>query len=102
MMSALMRITISEFCEREGLSQGTVVELVEYDIARPLNKDSTSAWQFDANAVHWMKRAIRLQRDLELDWVTVAAMIDLLRQREKLLQENKNLRSQLDRFLASE
>ncbi|EED34941.1 conserved hypothetical protein [Luminiphilus syltensis NOR5-1B] len=102
MMSTLVRITVSEFCEQEGLSRRTVAELVECDVARPLNEGSAADWQFDATGVHWMKRAIRLQRDFELDWVTVATMIDLLRQRERLLKENQNLRRQLGRFLKSE
>jgi chaperone modulatory protein CbpM len=102
MMSTLVRITVSEICEQEGLSAGTVSQLVEFEIARPLAGSSTADWQFDATGAHWMKRAVRLQRDLEIDWVTVATLIDLLRERERLLKENQCLRQRLERFLLSE
>jgi chaperone modulatory protein CbpM len=100
MMSTLVHITVSEICEQEGLSTAAVSQLVEYEIAQPLAGSSVSDWQFDATGAHWMKRAVRLQRDLDIDWITVAAMIDLLRQRDDLVRENQCLRQQLERFLA--
>ena len=59
-------------------------------------------WSFDAGSAHWMQRAIRLHRDLEIDWVAVAMLIDLLREREKLHRENRALRQRLGRFLSEE
>jgi chaperone modulatory protein CbpM len=102
MMSTFVRVTVREICEQEGLSQTTLSQLVEYEIARPLAGSSADDWQFDATGAHWMKRAVRLRRDLDIDWVTVAVLIDLLRQREELVQENQCLRQQLERFLAPE
>jgi chaperone modulatory protein CbpM len=102
MMATFVRVTVSEICEKEGLSRTTLSELVEYEIARPLAGSSAEDWQFDATGAHWMKRAARLRRDLDIDWITVAAIIDLLRQREELAQENQCLRQQLERFLAPE
>ena len=56
----------------------------------------------DATNAQWMQRAIRLQRDLDIDWVAVAMLIDLLREREQLSYENRILRQRLERFLAED
>ena len=102
MKSTVMRITVSELCKREGLSHSVLVEMVHSEIALPLAGSSIEDWIFDINGAHWMKRAIRLQRDLEIDWIAVAVLIDLLREREKLSQENQCLRQRLARFLVED
>ena len=99
MTTTLMSITAIELCEQEDVSQGMLVELVLHDIARPLEGSSREDWIFDVTSAQWMRRAIRLQRDLDIDWVAVAMLIDLLREREQLRQENDCLRQRLDRFL---
>lgn len=99
MAATVIQITVSELCEREHLSRPVVVQLVQYDIAQPLAGSSIEDWVFDVTSAHWMKRAIRLQRDLDIDWVAVAMLIDLLRERELLSQENRSLRQRLGRFL---
>ena len=47
-----------------------------------------------------MQRAIRLHRELDIDWVAVAMLIDLLRERDRLQNENQVLRQRLGRFLS--
>jgi chaperone modulatory protein CbpM len=76
------------------------VELVEHDIARPVAGVSSDDWLFDTTGAHWMERAIRLRKDLDLEWIAVAMLIDLLRQREELDEENRQLKQRLQRFLA--
>lgn len=100
MNSTVMRVTVRELCEREGVSREAVLELIQHEIAEPLEGSSVEDWCFDATSVHWMNRALRLQRDLEIDWVAVAMLIDLLREREALDRENQYLRQRLERFLA--
>ena len=99
MSSTIIQITVSELCEREELSRSAVVQLVQYDIVQPLAGSSIEDWIFDVTSAHWMQRAIRLQRDLDIDWIAVAVMIDLLRERERLSEENQQLRQRLGRFL---
>ncbi|MFT6906190.1 MAG: chaperone modulatory protein CbpM [Oleiphilaceae bacterium] len=48
--------------------------------------------------MHWFKKALRLQQDLELDWIAVALIIDLMQQKELLLRENECFQQQLERF----
>lgn len=98
----MMRITVAEICEHEGISEQQVVTIVEYGIAEPLRGGSTADWEFDTATTAWVRRALRLRRDLELDWVATAALIDLLRQREHLRRENRALRRQLQRFMAGD
>ena len=102
MTSTVIQITVSELCEREELSRPVVVQLVQYDIAQPLAGASIEDWVFDVTSAHWMKRAIRLQRDLDIDWIAVAMLIDLLRERERLSEENRCLRQRLGRFLVED
>jgi len=99
MTSTIIQITVSELCEREELSRSVVVQLVHYDIAQPLAGSSIEDWIFDVTTAHWMQRAIRLQRDLDIDWIAVAMLIDLLQEREQLSEENQRLRQRLGRFL---
>ena len=46
-----------------------------------------------------MKKAVRLHRDFELDWFATGMLVDLLRQRERLYRENRELRRRLQRFV---
>lgn len=102
MTSTIIQITVSELCEREELSRAVVVQLVQHEIAQPLAGVSIEDWIFDVTNAHWMKRALRLQRDLDIDWIAVAMLIDLLREREQLSLENRCLRQRLGRFLLEE
>jgi chaperone modulatory protein CbpM len=95
----LIQMTVSELCECEGVSSTVVVQLVENDIAHPVMGKQVEDWVFDSNGVIWVKKAIRLHRDLELDWLAVATLIDLLRDRDRLARENRALKLRLQRFL---
>jgi len=102
MSSSITRISVSELCEREGVPPSLLLQLVHYEIARPLSGSSTEDWEFDTVSAHWMQRAIHLQRDLDIDWVAVATLIDLLRERDRLRLENRALRQRLERFLSQD
>lgn len=102
MSTRIVHITAREICEREGISEQQVVTIVEQGIARPLRGSSTQDWEFDAASTAWMKKALRLHRDFDLDWFATAMLVDLLRQRERLHLENRALRQRLQRFLAED
>lgn len=102
MNDSMTRISVTELCEREGVSRALLVEMVEYEIARPLAGSSSEDWIFDVSSAGWLTRALRLRRDLELDSAAVAVLVDLLRQRERLQRDNECLRQQLERFLSPE
>ncbi|GAB3270125.1 chaperone modulator CbpM [Parahaliea aestuarii] len=102
MSTSIMRITAREFCEREGVTEEQVITIVEQGIARPAAGGRARDWEFDTTSALWMQKAVRLHRDLDLDWVATAMLVDLLRQRDRLRRENRQLRQQLQRFLAQD
>jgi chaperone modulatory protein CbpM len=102
MSARVMSITVGELCEQTGVTRSMVVQLVEHAIAQPLTGASVDDWVFDVNSAQWLTRAIRLQRDLDLEWMAVAMLIDLLRERDALTRENQCLRQRLQRFVLDE
>ncbi|NND67074.1 MAG: chaperone modulatory protein CbpM [Halioglobus sp.] len=96
----MIQVTVAEFCEREGVDDELVLTLVELEIARPIAGADVREWVFDATGAHWLEKALRLQRELELEWEAVGILVDLMRQRESLRRENAALRQRLQRFLA--
>ena len=99
MSETILRISLSELCEAEQINEELIIEVVEYGIAKPVAGQTVDEWIFDPNSVHWLKKAISLNRELEIDWVAVAMVIKLLKQKERLQLENQNLQRQLARFL---
>tara|TARA_R110000772_G_scaffold172797_4_gene284690 strand:+ start:319 stop:621 length:303 start_codon:yes stop_codon:yes gene_type:complete len=93
-----LRLSLIDICHAVELPEETFVELIQHDIVKPIGEQPTD-WAFDITMVSIAKRAVRLQRDLELEWSAVALIEDLLQQREQLQMENESLRQRLRRFL---
>ena len=98
MATTVTRISVQDLCEQEGLASSTVTQIVQYEIAEPVAGTSVRDWVFDTTGSHWIKKPLRLQRDLELEWLAVALLVDLLRERESLMRENRQLRRRLGRL----
>lgn len=98
MTNSLLIISFEELCQVERLSQELIIEVIDYGIAEPISGDNTDDWIFDTSSVRWVKKAITLYYQLELDWVAIAMIVDLLKQKEKLTEENENLQRRLRRF----
>lgn len=96
---SFLKITVSELCEAESIDETLLVQVVEYGIAQPVAGQNSQDWIFDTSSVHWLKKAVRLYQEMEIDWVAVAMVIELLKQKESLLKENQHLQEQLQRFL---
>ncbi|MBS0056375.1 chaperone modulator CbpM [Yersinia sp. Marseille-Q3913] len=90
--------TVTELCQSTGIMQEELVEVVGLGVIVPLEL-AASVWVFDADALSCLKRAQRLQNELDLDWSGVAMTLTLLERVEQLKKENNQLRRQLDRFL---
>jgi len=102
MSELLFEISFHELCQNEGINEQVIIEVVEHGIARPLGGMTASDWVFESSSVFWVKKAIRLKRDLEIDWLAVAMLIDLLQENERLEKEKQSLHAQLERFLCNE
>ena len=100
MTDIFLSISLQELCQYEGLTQQLIVEVVDHGIAKPLAGRNVVDWVFDTTNVHWLRKAVRLHSDLEIDWVAVAMVIDLLKQNEDLQKQNQYFEQQLKRFLS--
>ncbi len=98
MTELVLSISLRELCQYEELTEQLIVEVVEHGIARPLAGHNSGDWVFDTTSVHWLRKAVRLHADLEIDWVAVAMVIDLLQKNEALQRQNQHFEQQLKRF----
>ena len=99
MTDTLLNISLRDLCQLEGIDSDLMIEVVDYDIVKPIDGKGVSDWVFDVSSVYWLKKAVRLYQDLEIDWVAVAMVIDLMQQRETLIRENKCYLQQIGRFV---
>jgi len=99
MTEILLKVSVSELCQLESITQQIIIEAVDHGIAEPLEGSAVTEWVFDTGSAHWLKKAVRLRQDLEIDWIAVAMLIDLLQQKESLERENQCIQQQLARFL---
>lgn len=91
--------TLHEICEHGGVGVEFVVELVEYGVILPLTEAEVPQWVFDAVALARLKRALRLQCDLEINLPGVAVSLDLLDEIQRLHQQIDLLNRQLKQLL---
>lgn len=99
MTDMVLSISLTELCQYEQLTEQLIVEVVEHGIAQPVAGKAVVDWVFDATSVHWLHKAVRLQYDLDIDWIAVAMVIDLLKKNEALQRQNECLQQQLRRLL---
>ena len=99
MTTTILHISFTELCELERIESDVIVSIVEHGIVKPIKGNQQDDWVFEATTVHWIKKAVRLANDFEIDWVAVALVIDLMQQKENLERENQSYRLQLERFI---
>jgi chaperone modulatory protein CbpM len=99
MTDVILSISLHELCEHEELNEQIIVELVEHGIAEPIAGEDVADWVFDATSARWLQKAVRLHYSLEIDWVAVAMVIDLLQRNEALQRKSQSIEQQLKRFL---
>ena len=92
-------ISLSELCQLEDIENEIIIEIVEYGIVKPIEDAETADWVFETSSVYWIKKAVQLYQDLEIDWLAVALLIELMQQRDTLQKENEFFQQQLRRFL---
>jgi chaperone modulatory protein CbpM len=65
-----------------GIQTELVVEMVDQGVIEPA--DAGTEWQFHGDALVRAQRALRLVRDLDLNWPGAALALDLLDELERL------------------
>ncbi|GAA0859312.1 chaperone modulator CbpM [Aliiglaciecola litoralis] len=98
MTDTMLIISFAELCQSEQLNQEVIIDVVEYGIAQPISGNHAQEWIFDTGSVHWLKKAVRLHYELEIDWVAVAVIVDLLKQQETLKSKIETLQNRLERY----
>jgi chaperone modulatory protein CbpM len=99
MTNITLRIHSEELCHSADISQEAIIEIVEYGIVTPLEGDMLSEWVFDLESAHWIKKAIKLNQQLQIDWVATAMVIKLMRKKQQLEKQNNQLAARLKRLL---
>jgi chaperone modulatory protein CbpM len=89
--------SFTEVCLQTGVAEDTVVAIIEQGIVEPIGA-SHSEWLFSPAMLILTKKAVRLHRDLDVDWAGVALAIELLDEVEQLREKNRYLQRRLSRF----
>lgn len=79
-------LTLQELCEICQVSTDFIHTLISYEIIQPKH-EMPGQFIFDITMLYRLQRALRLQKELELNLVGTAVILDLLEQIEEL--ENK-------------
>ena len=75
--------TLREFCDACGVRRRLVIEMVEQGVIEPAHRGE-SEWEFHGHALVRAQRALRLVRDLDVNWPGAALALDLLDEIERL------------------
>ncbi|WP_299199451.1 chaperone modulator CbpM [uncultured Amphritea sp.] len=91
-------LSFSEVCLQTGVAENVVVEIIEQGIVEPVGA-SPAEWLFSPAMLIRTKKALRLHRDLEVNWAGIALAIELLSEVEQLREQNRYLERRLSRFV---
>ncbi|MDE0390782.1 MAG: hypothetical protein OXI57_01780 [Rhodospirillales bacterium] len=75
--------TLHELCIACGVHAEIVIEMVEEGVLDPRGADPAD-WRFSGNAVTRAQKALKLARDLRVNWPGAALALDLLEEIERL------------------
>lgn len=79
-------ITLQELCEICSISSDFISHLMEYEIIHPKGREPEE-WVFDLAQLQRIKKAVRLQRDLDVNLAGVAVVLDLMEELQELRAE---------------
>ena len=87
-------LSLTEITQCVRIPVETVIVIVDHGIVEPRGQ-IPEEWQFEPHMLATLRRAIRLQQDLELDWAGIAVALSLIEQLHQLRGQNRLLRQQL-------
>ena len=76
-------LSIVQLCRMCEQNSECIIEMVNYGIIDPTG-DSVREWRFSFSSVQYVRKAIRLQNDLEVNIAGAALAIHLLKRIEEL------------------
>lgn len=74
-------LSFTDFCRACGVERQWIVEMVEEGVIEPLS--DRNDWEFHGEMLLRAQRAVRLVRDLGVNWPGAALALDLLEQLER-------------------
>ena len=85
-----IELTLSELCRACNIQAEQVLELFEQGLLEPQPGDANS-WRFTGIIVRRVKRAAKLQRDLEVNWAGAALALELIDELDRLREQLRRL-----------
>jgi chaperone modulatory protein CbpM len=76
-------LSLEEVCLICHISPDFINDLIEYDIIKPKGL-TYGQWEFDLMQLNRIKKALRLQKDLEVNLAGVVLILQLLDEMEKM------------------
>ncbi|MFT5418619.1 MAG: chaperone modulatory protein CbpM, partial [Gammaproteobacteria bacterium] len=70
------RYALTEVCERCGVHTAIVIEMVEAGVITPVGS-APAQWRFGIQATTRLRKALRLQRDLDINLAGIALALDI-------------------------
>lgn len=92
--------TLRELCHACGIHAELVIEMVEEGLLEPRG-GVPSEWRFPGSAVTRAQKALKLARDLRVNWPGAALALDLLEEVERLRTEQRPMRYRTRRLRRS-
>lgn len=81
--------TLRELCVACGVHAEIVIDMVEEGVLEPRGADPAD-WRFPGSAVTRAHRALKLARDLRVNWPGAALALDLLEEIERLRPQHRH------------
>ena len=83
-------LDLDEMARASGVRVEIIVELVSHDILQPRGHEARE-WRFPAPSIERVHRALRLRRDLDLNWPGVSLGLALLDELHDLRRRHRAL-----------
>ncbi len=83
-------VTLDQLCEACRVEQSVIIALVEEGIVEPMSV-TVQPWHFSETTLPRVRRALRLQRDLDLNLAGVAFTLELINEIESLRNRLKRI-----------
>jgi len=78
------QLTLRELCRVFDLPADEVVDLVDFGVVEPARGRHPAQWRFSSTSISRVRRALRLRRDLQIDYAGLALVLDLLEEVHEL------------------
>lgn len=71
------QLTLADLCHACAVQDEQIIALVDIGVLEPLGSDP-AVWRFGGGSLHRARRALRLQRDMDIDLAGAALAVELL------------------------